>query len=142
MYLHSAPENTPLTFSNGVVVDVASQTVSFDKLAFTVGYYEGIKDYALDNVALGYAPADDEITLSSTGAHPVALLNINRRYLTDDNALVMEGTQTYSGDYWQYTDAGSWYWKYDSAGNLWLATASPETRNQTAVMTIKLEFFV
>lgn len=129
------PENTPLTFSNGVVVDVASQTVSFDKLAFTVGYYEDIKDYALDNVSLGYTRTDDETTLSSTGEHPVALLNINRRYVTDDDALVMEGTQTYSGNYWQYTDAGSWYWKYDSAGNLWLATASPETRNQTAVMT-------
>ncbi|MFB1759237.1 autotransporter adhesin BigA [Salmonella enterica subsp. enterica] len=94
------PDDSVITFSNGVTIDKGKDTLTFDSFKLDNGS-------VLEGAVWNYSEQDNQWQLTTADGKT---LNVTGWDVTDANAAVIEGTQE-----------NGLYWKYDSRGYLILA---------------------
>ncbi|EGF0025079.1 autotransporter adhesin BigA [Salmonella enterica] len=94
------PDDSVITFSNGVTIDKGKDTLAFDSFKLDSGS-------VLEGAVWNYSEQNNQWQLTTLGGKT---LNVTGWDVTDANAAVIEGTQE-----------NGLYWKYDSRGYLILA---------------------
>ncbi|EIW6942637.1 autotransporter adhesin BigA, partial [Salmonella enterica subsp. enterica serovar Typhi] len=94
------PDDSVITFSNGVTIDKGKDTLAFDSFKLDSGS-------VLEGAVWNYSEQNNQWQLTPLGGKT---LNVTGWDVTDANAAVIEGTQE-----------NGLYWKYDSRGYLILA---------------------
>ncbi|EGI6541234.1 autotransporter domain-containing protein, partial [Salmonella enterica subsp. enterica serovar Stanley] len=94
------PDDSVITFSNGVTIDKGKDTLTFDSFKLDNGS-------VLEGAVWNYSEQDNQWQLTTADGKT---LNVTGRDVTDANAAVIEGTQE-----------NGLYWKYDSRGYLIIA---------------------
>ncbi|EGU6734551.1 autotransporter adhesin BigA, partial [Salmonella enterica subsp. enterica] len=94
------PDDSVITFSNGVTIDKGKDTLTFDSFKLDNGS-------VLEGAVWNYSEQDNQWQLTTADGKT---LNVTGWDVTDANAAVIEGTQE-----------NGLYWKYDSRGYLIIA---------------------
>ncbi|EAO9696865.1 autotransporter domain-containing protein [Salmonella enterica] len=94
------PDDSVITFSNGVTIDKGKDTLTFDSFKLDNGS-------VLEGTVWNYSELDNQWQLTTADGKT---LNVTDWDVTDANAAVIEGTQE-----------NGLYWKYDSRGYLIIA---------------------
>ncbi|EBD8316231.1 autotransporter domain-containing protein, partial [Salmonella enterica subsp. enterica serovar Albany] len=94
------PDDSVITFSNGVTIDKGKDTLTFDSFKLDNGS-------VLEGAVWNYSELDNQWQLTTADGKT---LNVTDWDVTDANAAVIEGTQE-----------NGLYWKYDSRGYLIIA---------------------
>ncbi|EAA1043799.1 autotransporter adhesin BigA [Salmonella enterica subsp. enterica] len=94
------PDDSVITFSNGVTIDKGKDTLAFDSFKLDNGS-------VLEGAVWNYSEQDNQWQLTTADGKT---LNVTGWDVTDANAAVIEGTQE-----------NGLYWKYDSRGYLIIA---------------------
>ncbi|EAW0702863.1 autotransporter domain-containing protein, partial [Salmonella enterica] len=94
------PDDSVITFSNGVTIDKGKDTLTFDNFKLDNGS-------VLEGAVWNYSEQDNQWQLTTADGKT---LNVTGWDVTDANAAVIEGTQE-----------NGLYWKYDSRGYLIIA---------------------
>ncbi|HBL9988947.1 TPA: autotransporter adhesin BigA [Salmonella enterica subsp. enterica serovar Sternschanze] len=94
------PDDSVITFSNGVTIDKGKDTLAFDSFKLDSGS-------VLEGAVWNYSEQDNQWQLTTADGKT---LNVTGWDVTDANAAVIEGTQE-----------NGLYWKYDSRGYLIIA---------------------
>ncbi|ECD0364217.1 autotransporter domain-containing protein, partial [Salmonella enterica subsp. enterica] len=94
------PDDSVITFSNGVTIDKGQDTLTFDNFKLDNGS-------VLEGAVWNYSEQDNQWQLTTADGKT---LNVTGWDVTDANAAVIEGTQE-----------NGLYWKYDSRGYLIIA---------------------
>ncbi|EAM9829400.1 autotransporter domain-containing protein, partial [Salmonella enterica] len=94
------PDDSVITFSNGVTIDKGKDTLTFDSFKLDNGS-------VLEGAVWNYSEQDNQWQLTTADGKT---LNVTDWDVTDANAAVIEGTQE-----------NGLYWKYDSRGYLIIA---------------------
>ncbi|KFB93310.1 BigA family surface-exposed virulence protein, partial [Trabulsiella guamensis ATCC 49490] len=97
------------TYNNNVTLDTGTQTLTFDTVT--------LNGESWNNVTFHYVQDGDNYVLTAPDGRTLV---INQKYVTNENNAVMGGVQPASG----------YYWKYDSEGKFWFATAETKIIDQ------------
>jgi putative surface-exposed virulence protein len=96
------PVATTYYYDNGVTLDTEANTLTFDTVS--------VNGESWDNVIFNYVEEGDNYVLTAPDGRTLV---IDKKYVTDENNAVIDGT--YGSD--------DLTWKYDSTGTFWFADA-------------------
>nr|WP_252144977.1 surface-exposed virulence protein [Yokenella regensburgei] len=96
------PVATTYYYDNGVTLDTEANTLTFDTVS--------VNGESWDNVTFNYVEEGDNYVLTAPDGRTLV---IDKKYVTDENNAVIDGT--YGSD--------DLSWKYDSTGTFWFADA-------------------
>ncbi|MGK0599890.1 autotransporter domain-containing protein [Yokenella regensburgei] len=96
------PVATTYYYDNGVTLDTEANTLTFDTVS--------VNGESWDNVTFNYVEEGDNYVLTAPDGRTLV---IDKKYVTDENNAVIDGT--YGSD--------DLAWKYDSTGTFWFADA-------------------